>query len=134
MAYYQGKVGVVSQGIDYVNSRANKKVPGSAPIADAFLDKGVGFEQPFQVKNNTFYSKQRPSGQEAPKSYNYVPLNQKPEDAVNMFNAPVYSPPKLDFSDTSNRFMEQSMMRGSLLDGYLEHMMKRQLECMVRPN
>jgi len=131
MAYYQGKVGVVSQGIGYVNSKANKKVPGSAPIASAFLDKGVGFEQPFQVKNNTFYSKQRPTGQAAPKSYNYVPLNQEYDYCVNKFNEPVYAPAKLEFSDTSNRFMEQSMMRG---DGILPHVMARELECMVRPN
>jgi len=131
MAYYQGKVGVVSQGIGYVNSKANKKVPGSAPVATAFLDKGVGFEQPYQVKNNTFYSKQRPSGETGPKSYNYVPLNQTPEDLVNMFNEPVYAPPKLDFSDTSNRFMLDSMMRG---DGNDKHQMFKELECMVRPN
>ena len=131
MAYYQGKVGVVSQGIGYVNSRANKKVPGSAPVANAFLAKDEDYASPYQVKNNTLYSKQRPSGQAAPKSYSYVPLNQGYDYCVNKFDEPVYSPPKLDFSDTSNRFMEQSMMRG---DGNTKHVMFKELECMVRPN
>jgi hypothetical protein len=130
MAYYQGRVGVVSQGIGYVNSRANKKVPNSAPVANAFLAKDEDYVLPFQVKNNTFYSKQRPSG-EVNKKYTYVPLNQGYDYCVNKFDEPVYSPPKLDFSDTSNRFMEQSALRG---DGYDKHVESRTLEEMIRPN
>lgn len=131
MAYYQGRVGVVSQGIDNIKSRANKKVPHSAPVASAFLAKDEDFVQPYQVKNNTLYSKQRPTGSKGPKSYNYVPLNQEYDYCVNKFNEPVYSPPKLEFSDTSNRFMEQSALRGN---GYDNHVMFRELECMIRPN
>jgi hypothetical protein len=132
MASYYGRVGVVSEAIDTIRSAANKRVPHAAPVSSAFLAKDEEFLQPFQVKNNTAYSKPRPIGNnENPKKYNYVPLNQKPEDCVNEFNVPVYSPPKLEFSDTSNKFMEASAMRGSM-DGYENHVEARTLEQMIR--
>jgi hypothetical protein len=130
MALYQNRVGVVSQSIDNILSIANKSVPHSAPVATAFLDKEDGFVQPYQVKNNTYYSKPRPTGGfDQPKKYNYVPLNQKPEYCVNEFNAPLMFPEKLDYSDICNRFMpDTKIMKGE----YNKHQMALTLEEMVR--
>jgi hypothetical protein len=130
MALYQNRVGVVSQSIGNILSRANDRVPHSAPVASAFLDKGEGFVQPFQVKNNTYYSKPRPTGGfDQPKKYNYVPLNVHPEDLVNQMNAPLYYPPKLDNSGVSNKFMPNSKMRSEECS---PHQMALTLEQMVR--
>jgi hypothetical protein len=130
MALYQNRIGVVSQSIGNILSRANDRVPHSAPVASAFLDKGEGFVQPFQVKNNTYYSKPRPTGGfDNPKKYNYVPLNVHPDDLVNQMNAPLYYPPKLEFSDVCNKFMPNTNMRK---EEYSPHQMALTLEQMVR--
>jgi len=131
MAYYEGRVGVVSQSIDNMVSMSKRRVPHSNPVASAFLDKDESFVQPFQVKNNTYYSKQRPSGQDAPKSYNYVPLNQKPENEVNLMNAPVLFPTKLHYQDIDNRFMDNVPMDRSAMP---PHQSQITLEELVRPN
>ena len=132
MALYQNRIGVVSQSIDDFRVKANSRVPHSAPIAEAFLQKDESFVQPFQVKNNTLYSKPRPTGGfENPKKYNYVPLNQKPEDAVNQFNAPLYYPTKLENSGNCNKFMPNTKISKS---EYSPHQMTLTLEQMVRPH
>lgn len=132
MASYRGRVGVVSDAIDTIRSAANNRVPHAAPVSTAFLTKDEEYVIPFQVKNNTYYSKPRPIGNnDKPTMYNYVPLNQKPEECVNQFNAPLYFPPKLEFSDTSNKFMEASAMRGGD-SGYENHVEVRTLEQMIR--
>lgn len=133
MAYLNGKIGVVSQAIGVIESTANKRVPGSAPIATAFLAKEEGFVQPYQVKNNTLYSKPRPTGGfDQPKKCNYVPLNQKPEECVNELNAPIYFPPKLMYTDTSNRFMPYTPMNIGM--GFEPHRSEVILEQLIRNN
>jgi hypothetical protein len=132
MAYYEGRVGVVSQGIGLVLSKANKKVPNSAPTASAFLDKMEGFVQPFMVPNNTSYSKPRPTGNfDNPKKYDYVPLNQKPAECVNELNASLMFPNKLHYQDTDNRFMDTTSMKASMME---PHRSEITLEQLVRPN
>lgn len=129
MALYQNRIGVVSQSIDDIDVLKRKRVFAS-PIANSFLPKEEEFIQPYQVKNNTLYSKPRPTGGfENPKKYNYVPLNQKPEDCVNEFNAPLYYPPKLEQSVVSNKFMLSSKMKK---DEYEPHQMAKTLEQMIR--
>lgn len=132
MAYYEGRVGVVSQGIGLILSKANKKVPHSAPVASSFLDKELDFVQPFMVPNNTSYSKPRPTGNfENPKKYNYVPLNQKPSECVNQFNAPLVFPNKLHYQDTDNRFMDTISIKTGVME---PHRSEMNLEYLVRPN
>jgi hypothetical protein len=132
MADYEGRTGVVSNGIGLVMSKANKKVPHSAPVASSFLDKEMGFEQPFMVPNNTSYSKPRPTGNfENPKKYNYVPLNITPSDCVNELNAPLVFPSKLHYQDTDNRFMDTISIKSGVME---PHRSEMNLECLVRPN
>ena len=117
MSYNRGRVGVVSQAIDQIPYICNKKVY-SAPDASSFHPKeDINYVQPYVVKNNTYYSKPRPTGGfDNPKQYptSFVPLNQKPDYEPPEFNAPIMIPEKLNVSATNNIFMDTEKLRNMM--------------------
>ena len=117
MSQYRGRVGVVSQGIDTI-SHINRRKVYTAPDASSFHPKeDVNFVQPYVVKNNTLYSKPRPTGGfDKPVQYplGFVPLNQKPDYEPPEFNAPIMIPEKLDVSVLNNIFMDTEKLRNMI--------------------